>query len=473
MFCSTEPIRVHWCASVTYSQSSRLQFTRDAVDSQECDVRVLEFSGHHQALTICNTIASHSSPVLLLVGNDFLDEACDLMREEDDICLIDAPWKLIEHRLCRLQKNAATRLDELTALRSRKELIRYLSECCAEAHSLRPVSVILLDLDHFKTLNDQHGHAVGDNLLVECGRLLNEYTSQDFFVARFGGEEFVLVSRLNAYSTRQTAEHIRLSIASYEFSNTIRMSTSIGISTTEVPVDVSELLSQADEALYAAKAGGRNLVYTYEQLKAESSHAGEDVDVTGLENRARVFSERVTSFITQRSRTLIAGLKHDATTDPLTQMYNRRYLDNQLAIEVTTAQREENPLCVALIDVDQFGQVNKVHGWPTGDGVLRQISSLIQTNIRKTDWVGRYGGEEFCVVLVKTTLEQATIVLERLRKAVQSASFESTAGVPLRVTLSIGVVQNGETLNTPLQLLEQASQHTLAAKDAGRNCLRP
>ncbi|MCH2209802.1 MAG: GGDEF domain-containing protein [Fuerstiella sp.] len=477
MLCSKKLIRVHWFAGAPYSSSSRLEIkpcdlsTDDC--SGECDVRVLEFFDKKNALKIRNIVTSHKTPVLLLVGNDCFDEAFDLIREEDDLCLIDSPWMLIEHRLCRLQKNAANRLDSLTALRSRKELIRHLGECCAEADSSRPVSVIFLDLDHFKALNDQHGHAVGDNLLVECGELLNEYTSQDFFVARFGGEEFVLVSRLDEESTRRTAEHIRITIASHEFPGQIRMSTSIGISTTETSMEVSDLLSQADEALYAAKAGGRDLVYTWNQLKAESSSAGEDVDVTGLENHARVFSERVTSFITRRSKKLISGLKHEASTDGLTQIYNRRYLDSQLSVELAAAEQHAYPLCIALIDVDHFGQVNKTHGWPTGDLVLKQVSSLIQSNLRKTDWVGRYGGEEFCVVLIDATLSQARFVLERLRSAVEKSLFESTAGVPLAVTISIGLVEQDVADTTPVQLLERASRETLAAKNAGRNCLRP
>ncbi len=472
MFHPADPVRVRWSASVASSTSSRFEIVADDDPSQAYDLQVLEFSCEKDALPIHHTLATFSVPVLLLASQRCLAKACSLAREEDDICLLGSPWLLIEHRLMRLYRGVVTRRDALTALRSRKELIRYLGECCAEANSHRPVSVILLDMDHFKALNDRHGHAIGDSLLVECAEILKDYTSQNLFVARFGGEEFVLVSRLDEQSTRQTAEQIRLSIASHEFCNAIRLSTSVGISTTEQPVEVSDLLSKADEALYAAKAGGRNLVYSYNQLKAESSNAGEDVDLASLENRACVFSDRVTSFITQRSRTLIAGLKHDASTDALTQMYNRRYLDDHLAIEVTAAQREESPLCVALLDVDHFGQINKLHGWPTGDAVLRQVAALIQSNIRGTDWVGRYGGEEFCIVLTNTSLEQARIVLERLRRTVEGEVFQSTGGEQLTVTVSIGAVECLGIGTTPLQLLERASQQALAAKSAGRNCLR-
>lgn len=432
-------------------------------------MRVLEFSDKKDVLRLHHILATETSPVLLLVSNTLVEQGAAMIRDGDDLCLLDSPWQLIEHRLCRLHRGAATRLDELTALRSRKELICYLGECCANADATYPVSVILLDLDHFKALNDLHGHAIGDSVLVECGRLLNEYASQSFFVARFSGEEFVLVSRLDERATRGTAEQICRSIADHDFSGGVSITCSIGIGTVEAPADVSDLLSQADEALYAAKAGGRDQVYTYDQLKEESSHAGEDVDVTGLENRARVFSERVTSLITRRSRSLIQGLKHDAETDPLTQIYNRRYLDSQLATELTTAQEHGCSLCVGLIDVDHFGQVNKVHGWPTGDAVLRQVSHLIQSNLRKTDWVGRYGGEEFCVVLVGAQLNQARAVLERLRRAVEGTLFQSTAGVQMSITISVGVVEFDGTSSDPVQLLELASQRTLAAKNGGRN----
>lgn len=473
MRCRAELKRVQWEASRHPSASSRLLIAVNAPNQSSDDVRVLEFTEKESAWSIRNTIRDSHAPVLLLVHPELVREGCRLLRDKDDLCLADTPWDLIEFRLCRLKANANKGLDGLTALRSRKELIRYLDDCCTEAAADRPVSVVLLDLDQFKAFNDHHGHAAGDALLVECAQLLNEYSSREFFVARFGGEEFVLVSRLDEQATRRTAESIRLSVSSREFAGNLRVTTSIGISTTTVPLEVSDLLSYADEALYAAKAGGRNQVYTWNQLKKESSDAGEDVDVAGLENRARVFSERVTSLITRRSRRLIADLKLDATTDPLTQLYNRRYLDSQLIEELNRAHAEDYPLTIALIDVDHFGEVNKQYGWPTGDTVLRQVSCLVRSNIRATDWAGRYGGEEFCLVLVNTTLSQSRVVLERLRSAVEDTRFLSTAGQPLALTISVGAAELGASIESPLQLVELASTQTLAAKNAGRNRVYP
>ncbi len=182
--------------------------------------------------------------------------------------------------------------------------------------------------------------------------------------------------------------------------------------------------------------------------------------------------ERLTAV--HRRNELITELEYHATTDSLTEIYNRRYLDQQLKQDVLASARGGAPFSVGLIDIDNFGTVNKVHGWPTGDLVLKQVSSLIRNNIRATDWVGRYGGEEFLVVLRNTNLDQARTILDRLRFVVQSTAFESTNGIPVSVTMSVGVVQHDtQTQTTPLQLLESVSRQTLAAKSAGRNCLRP
>jgi len=187
-------------------------------------------------------------------------------------------------------------------------------------------------------------------------------------------------------------------------------------------------------------------------------------------NAARKNSQLTAS---KRRRELIMELKHHATTDSLTQVRNRRYLDRQLESDVQAAGCGSISLSVGLIDIDNFGDVNKAHGWPTGDRVLKQVCSIIKANIRSTDWVGRYGGEEFLVVLRNANLTNARRILERLRESVERTQFESTAGIPFHVTMSIGVAQQNAEHHSRQQLLESVSRQTLAAKTAGRNCLRP
>ena len=163
-------------------------------------------------------------------------------------------------------------------------------------------------------------------------------------------------------------------------------------------------------------------------------------------------------------------LHKEANTDSLTQLFNRRYMDKQLAEEFNQAIVDGKELCVALVDLDHFGDVNKVHGWPTGDKALCSAAETITKSIRAADWVGRYGGEEICIVMPGISLDQAKLICERARIAIESNPCATTSDQPLRITVSIGVVELDPTSDQSVtQLIERVSQLTLKAKNMGRN----
>ncbi len=149
-------------------------------------------------------------------------------------------------------------------------------------------------------------------------------------------------------------------------------------------------------------------------------------------------------------------------------LFNRGYLDRRIVHDYREAEGSSRPLCVALIDVDHFGLVNKTHEWQTGDLTLRGVADLIRQNVRETDWVARYGGEEIAVILPDTPQGAAVSVVERVREAVAGHMFHSLKGTPFTVTISAGVVerQSGEPL---LALWLRLSEKVLGAKGAGRN----
>ena len=120
-------------------------------------------------------------------------------------------------------------------------------------------------------------------------------------------------------------------------------------------------------------------------------------------------------------------------------------------------------MTVALLDVDHFGRINKKFGWPTGDKILREVCDCIRQQVRSSDWVGRYGGEEFCIVMPQTDVTQAAVALQRLRNAVAKQRFESTEGQPFRVTVSIGAVQRREN-DSRAEILERASPFCEASR---------
>ena len=167
----------------------------------------------------------------------------------------------------------------------------------------------------------------------------------------------------------------------------------------------------------------------------------------------------------RRGRALFEELQEKAEIDTLTGLYTRRYLDRRLAFEVG---EKGAPMSAALVDIDHFGDVNKEHGWPSGDRILAGVAARIVSCVREGDWVARYGGEEFLVVLPDAGISEAHTVLERIRLRVGGRAFETTEGVAVRITVSAGVAEL--TPNEGVSpFKERLSSNLLEAKRGGRN----
>ncbi|ANL65364.1 response regulator PleD [Rhizobium phaseoli] len=159
-----------------------------------------------------------------------------------------------------------------------------------------------------------------------------------------------------------------------------------------------------------------------------------------------------------------------AVTDPLTGLYNRRYLDNHLNVLFNRSMARGRPLSVLITDIDRFKQVNDTYGHDGGDEVLREFANRVRSTIRGADLACRYGGEEFVVAMPDTSPEVAAAVAERLRAAVESAPFMlKHAGQALNVTASFGIASRMGSVLTPDQLMKQADLALYEAKNTGRN----
>jgi diguanylate cyclase (GGDEF)-like protein len=190
--------------------------------------------------------------------------------------------------------------------------------------------------------------------------------------------------------------------------------------------------------------------------------------VNALELQIRVSSMLRIKRLADELATANARLHALATIDALTQLPNRRVLSERLAFEFARAKRYRHPLACLMLDVDHFKKVNDTFGHPVGDRVLVEVGATLMETVRTTDMAGRYGGEEFMVILPETRSADARIVGERLRRAVAGRS-QTSAGLP-EVTISIGVAAaEHEGLVTVEELLRQADQALYKAKDGGRN----
>ncbi len=156
-------------------------------------------------------------------------------------------------------------------------------------------------------------------------------------------------------------------------------------------------------------------------------------------------------------------------TDTLTGCYNRLYLDQQLEGETARAQRYRRDLAVMMVDLDFFKEINDRLGHAAGDAVLRRVGHLLTDIRRQSDWVARFGGEEFVIVLPETSLESAVALAERVRASVADLTVEQD-GAEIRLTASFGVAEmTHDGSDTPQGLLARSDAALYRAKEAGRN----
>lgn len=165
-------------------------------------------------------------------------------------------------------------------------------------------------------------------------------------------------------------------------------------------------------------------------------------------------------------------LRESANRDALTGLENRRRFDEVLETEFNLASENGWPMTIAFMDVDHFKLVNDTHGHLAGDAVLSTTANVLESHLRKRDFIMRYGGDEFVAILPGTAIEQARGVFERLREAVLEQQFQGTGGTTFGITVSIGLASHmdGERrVGSALELVRAADRALYEAKGSGRD----
>lgn len=169
----------------------------------------------------------------------------------------------------------------------------------------------------------------------------------------------------------------------------------------------------------------------------------------------------------------VTMLEQENVTDPLTGIFNRRYLERRLHEEFARAEQRSIPLSVLLIDIDHFKVVNDMYGHPLGDNLLVELTKLVISAVRSTDVMARYGGDEFMIVAINTHAQTAAQLAEHICHTVNAHLFtladENQKRITARVTISVGVASYHERVENVASLIRCADQAMYQAKKDGRN----
>ena len=287
-------------------------------------------------------------PTLMLAGSHSLElEALSLARFGDDACRLDESFDVIALRLKRVLDRDEVAGDDFNAA-----LDRWRATLSGDVVA----GVLAIDLDHFLPLNERIGFERGNEVLAEVmARLASHLGPHDMVLRRHGDDIYVLLARADKARLIADAAAAREQIGATPMridGEDITVTGSAGLAFFEPGSQLAVRRSWL--AMFMAKDSGRDDVVLYDSLK-------------------------------------------DASQDALTGAHSRRYFDTRFARELRRATSGKASLTLALLDLDDFGLVNKRYGHTAGDEVLRVFARVVLQNVRPSDWLARYGGEEFCL----------------------------------------------------------------------------
>ncbi|MCX7943981.1 MAG: sensor domain-containing diguanylate cyclase [Deltaproteobacteria bacterium] len=194
--------------------------------------------------------------------------------------------------------------------------------------------------------------------------------------------------------------------------------------------------------------------------------------LTATHSRKNAFDIQDETILTLLGNSIVLDIENArlyrlSITDPLTKVYNRQFLYNKLPEEISRFSRYKTPLSIILFDVDYFKKFNDTYGHDAGDCILRNLALTVKNNIRATDLLIRYGGEEFLILSTESTLDEAFAIAERIRKEIENTDFYFD-NKTFKITISLGVSQYRTGL-TPEEFIKCADKALYIAKQKGRN----
>jgi diguanylate cyclase (GGDEF)-like protein len=326
----------------------------------------------------------------------------------------------------------ATR-DSLTGCLNRRTFTEQFDRAFKEAlQNNLELSCIMADIDHFKAVNDNYGHATGDVVIKMLAEILQSSTRKVDLVGRYGGEEFcVVLPGLTADEAFVVAERVRLRLkdeSANRYETGPRVTASFGVSSIkDNPANASELNNFADEALYTAKESGRNLVIRWQPKTGNEKPSQENIKNVGIDETVetgsmRTLQQKVLELESIASK-FSAELEYTKHYDAITGLPNHILFYDRIGQVIERGYRYDQLAAILVIDIGMLSQINTTLGRKAGDQLLLEIAERLKVTFRKYDGVSRltvsrFGGDEFAVLLTDlATKEAVTWIVNRLQES--------------------------------------------------------
>ena len=434
----------------------------------------------------------------------------------DDITDVEETNLLLENAVNTLQKNDAeirrknkelevlASRDPLTGCYNRRAFFDLLEEMFKQAARTNTELVtIMVDIDHFKSINDRFGHSVGDEAIRMVSEVLNSSTGDGAIVGRYGGEEFCIgLPNTDLSKGKEIAESLRSKIktASRDFcGKDVIITASFGVSNAEASMTgISQLLEHADRALYTAKESGRDRVVTWMESDASthdlqndslSSSALTSEDGDGQNNTGDNTGNVQLDFLNRRIKQLETELKtreeeysKNRFSDPITDLPTRIIFEDRVSQAMAYSARAETVVAVAILNVDMFSRINNTLGQVVGDEFLKAVGQRLKTILRRSDTVAsmvapgqagpslsRLHDDEFALLLTGLeSVDSLTYIIKRIQERFSGKVV--VADNELFVTTTIGLSLYPTDGASPAALIENARSAQKHAKSlVGRN----
>ena len=418
----------------------------------------------------------------------------------DDVTEVEESNILLESAVTKLQKNDAeirrknqelevlASRDPLTGCYNRRALFDIVEDMFRDmARKNADMVCIMVDIDHFKSINDRFGHAVGDEAIRMVADTLNTCEQASVVVGRYGGEEFcVALPFTNLARGKEVAESLREKIKSAAVTlsgQQLRLTASFGVADVQSDTaSISQLLENADEALYLAKEAGRDRVVAWARIddaqRADKAAARSD-------GHAGIFDGDSSDDLQQLKATvkLLRSELHEKETelsknkfnDPVTDLPTRVLFEDRVGQAIAYAAREKSLVAVVILNVDMFSRINNSLGKNVGDEFLKTVGQRLKTILRRSDTVAsmmtpglsgpslsRLHDDEFAILLTGLeSVESLTYIIKRIQD--KFAGKVVVADNKLYISTTIGVSLSPNDGSSPIELIEHARA---AQKDA-------